>query len=124
RDRSNGETGATDGHTITIGGQTYAKGLGAHAPSEVDVYVGGQCSSFSSEVGLDDEVGNNGSVDFQVWADGTKVADSGIVQGTDSAKSLTADLTGASFVRLVITDGGNGNTYDHSDWAAAQVTCS
>jgi alpha-galactosidase len=124
RDRSNGETGAADGHTITIGGQTYAKGLGAHAPSEVDVYVGGRCASFSSDVGLDDEVGNNGSVDFQVWADGNKVADSGVVRGTDTAKSLTANLTGASFVRLVITDAGNGNTYDHADWAAAQVTCS
>src|SRR5262249_11845021 len=62
RDRSNGETGSNDGHTITIGGVTYAKGVGAHAPSEIDVYVGGQCSSFTSDVGVDDEVGSNGSV--------------------------------------------------------------
>jgi alpha-galactosidase len=123
RDRSNGETGASDGHTITIGGQTYAKGLGAHAPSEVDVYVGGGCASFTSDVGLDDEVGNNGSVDFQVFADGTKVADSGTVHGADSAKALTADLSGAKFLRLVITDAGDGNTYDHSDWAGAQISC-
>jgi alpha-galactosidase len=124
RDRSNGETGATDGHTITIGGQTYTKGLGAHAPSEVDVYVGKQCATFTSDVGVDDEVGNNGSVDFQVFADGTKVADSGVVRGTDAALHLTANLSGATFLRLVITDAGDGNTYDHSDWAAAQVTCS
>jgi alpha-galactosidase len=62
RDRSNGETGASDGHTITINGVTYTKGVGAHAPGELDVYVGGQCSSFSSDVGIDDEVGGNGSV--------------------------------------------------------------
>lgn len=30
KDRSNGERGATDGNVITIEGQTYAKGLGAH----------------------------------------------------------------------------------------------
>jgi alpha-galactosidase len=123
RDRSNGETGANDGKPITIGGQVYAKGLGAHAPSEVDVYLGGRCASFSADVGLDDEVGNNGSVVYQVWADGTKVADSGTVKGTDAPLPLSADLGAAKFVRLVITDAGNGNTYDHADWGAAQLNC-
>jgi alpha-galactosidase len=124
RDMSNGETRAGDGHPITIGGVTYAKGIGAHAPSEVDVYLGTQCTSFSSDVGLDDETGTNGSVDFQVWADGSKVADSGVVRGTDVAKHVAANLSGAKFVRLVVTDAGDGNSYDHADWAAAQVTCS
>jgi alpha-galactosidase len=123
RDMSNGETGAGDGHPITIGGQAYAKGVGAHAPSEVNVYVGTQCASFTSDIGLDDEVGNNGSVDFQVWADGRKVADSGTVTGADTAKHLTADLSGAKFVRLVVTDAGDGNSFDHADWASAQVSC-
>ncbi|HZC72296.1 MAG TPA: NPCBM/NEW2 domain-containing protein [Jatrophihabitans sp.] len=123
RDRSNGETGSTDGHTITINGVTYAKGVGAHAPGEIDVYVGGQCASFTSDVGVDDEVGDRGSVDFQVYADGKKVADSGVVRGTDAAVHLTADLSGASFLRMVLTDGGDGNSYDHSDWAAAAVNC-
>ena len=123
RDRSNGETGASDGHTITINGVTYAKGVGAHASGEIDVYVGGQCSSFSSDVGIDDEAGDNGSVVFQVFADGTKVADSGVRRGPDPAAHLTANLNGASFLRLVLTDAGDGNSYDHSDWANAQVTC-
>jgi alpha-galactosidase len=124
RDRSNGETGAHDGHPITLNGQVYAKGLGAHAPSEVDVYVGGKCASLASDVGIDDEVGSKGSVVFQVWADGAKVADSGLVSGADAAKHLNADVSGAKFVRLVITDGGNGNDSDHSDWAGAQLSCS
>jgi|BarGraNGADG00212_1021973.scaffolds.fasta_scaffold14486_1 alpha-galactosidase len=124
RDMSNGEQAAGDGHPITINGQTYAKGVGAHAPSEVDVYVGGQCASFSSYVGVDDEVGLNGSVVFQVWADNTKVADSGRMTGADPAKYVTANLSGAHFLRLVITDAGNGNTYDHADWASAALTCS
>ncbi len=123
RDRSNGETGANDGHTITIGGQTYAKGIGAHAPGEIDVYIGGRCSTFSSDVGVDDEVGDRGSVDFQVFADGTKAADSGTVTGAQGATHLNAALNGARFLRLVLTDAGDGNSYDHSDWAAARVTC-
>jgi alpha-galactosidase len=124
RDRSNGETGADDGHPITINGVTYAKGVGAHAPGEIDVYVGGRCTSFTSDVGIDDEVGNNGSVVFQVWADGDKVADSGVKTGADSSTHVTANLTGAKFLRMVLTDAGDGNSYDHSDWAAAEVTCS
>jgi alpha-galactosidase len=123
RDRSNGETGSADGHTITIGGQTYAKGVGAHSPGEIDVYVGGRCSAFTSDVGLDDEVGDRGSVDFQVFADGAKVADSGVVRGADAAKPLTAALPAPEFVRLVVADGGDGNSYDHADWAIARLTC-
>jgi alpha-galactosidase len=124
RDRSNGETGASDGHTITIGGQTYAKGVGAHANGEIDVYIGGRCSSFASDVGVDDEVGDRGSVDFQVFADADKVADSGTVRGADAAKPLTASIAGADFLRLVVTDSGDGNSYDHADWANARLTCS
>jgi alpha-galactosidase len=123
RDRSNGETGAHDGNPITIGGVTYAKGVGAHAPSEIDVYLGGNCTSFNSDVGVDDEKTAYGSVVFQVWADNAKVADSGLLTVNDPAKSLTADLRGAQFLRMVVTDGGDGNNSDHADWAAAAVTC-
>jgi alpha-galactosidase len=124
RDMSNGERDPGDGHAITIGGQAYAKGLGAHAPSEVDVYVGGACSAFAADVGVDDEVGDRGQVAFQVFADGAKVADSGNVTGADAATHLGAQLAGAQIVRLVVTDGGDGMNYDHADWAGAQLTCS
>jgi alpha-galactosidase len=122
RDLSNGETAAGDGHTLTINGVTYAKGLGAHAPSEIDFYLGGTCTSVSADVGIDDEVGSNGEVTFQIYADGGKVADSGPVTGADAAKHLTADVSGAQLLRLVIDPDG-ANTYDHSDWAAAQLGC-
>jgi alpha-galactosidase len=123
RDMSNGERAPGDGHPITLGGVTYPKGIGAHAPSEIDVYVGEACSTFTADVGVDDEVGDRGQVDFQVFADGEKVADSGNVTGADAATHLEASLSGAQFVRLVITDGGDGMNYDHADWAAAQLTC-
>ena len=123
RDMSNGEQAAGDGNPITIEGQIYAKGIGTNSPSEVDVYLGGQQCVFSSDVGVDDEVGLKGSVVFQVWADNTKVADSGLMTGADPAKYVTANLSGAQFLRLVVTDAGNGMNFDHADWADAQVTC-
>jgi alpha-galactosidase len=123
KDTSNGEQPAGDGHPITINGTVYKKGLGAHAPSTVEYYTAKKCTAFSADVGVDDEKTAKGSVTFEIWADGTKVADSGLLTTADAAKHLTADVTGATFLRLVVTDGGDGNDSDHADWADARLTC-
>ncbi|HEY7048024.1 MAG TPA: NPCBM/NEW2 domain-containing protein [Jatrophihabitantaceae bacterium] len=123
KDMSNGETAAGDGHPITIRGNIYPKGLGVHATSDIVYYLGGNCSSLRSDVGIDDETNGNGEVTFQVFAGDTKVADSGAVTGTSPAKTLTADLTGATWLRLHVDPDG-ANTYDHSDWAGPVLTCS
>jgi alpha-galactosidase len=123
-DRSNGESAAGDGKTITINGTTYAKGLGAHAPGVIEYYVASHCTSVTADVGLDDEKGNNGTATFEIWADGAKVADSGVMTNLMAAKPLQADVTGATLVRLIATDAGDGNNSDHADWANARVTCS
>nr|WP_234443472.1 NPCBM/NEW2 domain-containing protein [Streptomyces sp. NRRL B-24484] len=122
--RSNGETAPGDGRTLTIGGATYAKGLGTHATSTVTYYLGGRCTALSTDAGVDDEVGNNGSVDFQILADGVKVADSGTVTGSGAAVHLNAPLTGAYELTLQVGPADGGNAYDHADWAAPQLTCS
>ncbi|MFJ9469518.1 NPCBM/NEW2 domain-containing protein [Streptomyces caniferus] len=112
-----------DGHPLNIQGAPYAQGLGAHAYSEIAFDLGGSCSALTVDVGVDDEVGANGSVVFQVFRDDTKVADSGLMTVDQPAKRLTADLSGGSQLRLVVTDGGNGNDSDHADWGAPQITC-
>ncbi|MFW6693258.1 NPCBM/NEW2 domain-containing protein [Streptomyces sp. MAR4 CNX-425] len=123
RDTSVGEQAAGDGGPLTVGGETYAKGLGVHAVSDIGFYTGGECETFSAQVGLDDETGANGSVAFEVWADGAKVAESGVVTNDEAAQPLPADVADAQTVRLVVTDGGDGVDYDHADWADAQFTC-
>ncbi len=117
KDRSNGQTAAGDGKALTIGGQTYAKGLGVHANSSVTYALNGQCSTFTATVGVDDEVGNLGSVAFQVFADGAKLYDSGTVRGADGAKSVNVSVAGKKELKLVVTDAGDGLNYDHADWA-------
>ncbi|MER7564735.1 NPCBM/NEW2 domain-containing protein [Streptomyces sp. NPDC097941] len=123
RNTSNGESAAGDGHPITIGGVVYAKGLGVHAESSVEYYTGAACESVTAQVGVDDEKGANGTVAFEVWADGTKVASTGVLTNAMPAQPLTADVTGARLVRLVVTDGGDGIDSDHADWADAQLSC-
>ncbi len=57
KDRSNGEAGAADGRPLTLAGVVYPKGIGVHAPSEIRYNLTG-CSTFTTKVGLDDEVGS------------------------------------------------------------------
>ncbi|MFD0072234.1 endo-alpha-N-acetylgalactosaminidase family protein [Streptomyces sp. NPDC127166] len=123
RDLSNGETGTGDGTPLRIGGVTYAKGLGTHAPAKVRYYLGGRCTSLTAEVGVDDVQTTRGSVQFSVLADGTEKAKSPVLRAADPAWQLTADVTGASYVDLVVGDGGDGNGNDHADWGSARFHC-
>jgi alpha-galactosidase len=123
KDRSVNTRAAGDGRTLTIQGTTFAKGLGAHAVSDVTYHLGGKCSQLVVDVGIDDEVGDRGTVVFQIFRDATKVADSGATTGTTPAKRLTADLTGGTTLRLAVTNGGDDINYDHADWGNPQLTC-
>jgi hypothetical protein len=122
RDRSVGESAGGDGLPLTIGGVTYAKGLGTHAPASVQVYLGGRCTTFTAAVGLDDETTEPGSVTFQVQADGRTAYDSGVLR-PGPATPVTANVTGARLLTLAVTDAGDGKNFDHADWANARLTC-
>jgi hypothetical protein len=128
KDESNGESASGDGTIITLNGTSYPKGLGTHASSDVRFAIPANCTRFQSDVGVDDEVADTGSLVFQVWLNGVMTWDSGTMTGTTATKQVgTAtgiDVTGKQQLRLVVTDGGNGNGYDHGDWADARLSCS
>jgi alpha-galactosidase len=114
------------GNTLTLDGATYSKGIGTHAIGGHEFNLGGIASRFRSDIGVDDEVGTNGSVIFQVFADGTKIYDSGIMTGGSPKKTIDLDVTGVRRLTLGVTDTGNDvtgnrNSNDHSDWANALV---
>ncbi|GAA1678295.1 glycoside hydrolase family 2 TIM barrel-domain containing protein [Kribbella yunnanensis] len=123
RNRSNGEQGDSDGLPITIGGTTYPSGLGVHAESTVELYLGGHCTSFTADIGVDDEVGDAGSVQFEVVTDGTSRYTSPTLTGADPATPITIDTTNATTLRLKVGAASNGNAHDHADWAAATLHC-
>jgi hypothetical protein len=120
---SNGEIQPGDGHTITLNGVQYAKGLGVNAISDIAVYLGGNCSRFTATVGVDDEVGNSGSVTFSVVADGRTLSATPVLTGRSASVSIDQDVTGAQRLDLVTGDGGDGNGLDHADWADAKLVC-
>ncbi|MBD2752299.1 NPCBM/NEW2 domain-containing protein [Spirosoma sp. BT704] len=123
KDMSNGEAGAGDGRTITLNGQTYAKGLGAHSASSISYNLGGQYTQFITDMGLDDEMSSScGNVEFQIYVDGTLVYRSGNMNAATATKSVTLDVSGKQTLTLMITDGGDGSACDHGDWAGARLT--
>ncbi len=109
---------SVENRPISIAGQVFEHGLGTHAPAELVIDLKGSAAGFVSAVGVDDEA-PGGTVSFEIWVDGEKKADSGVMKKGDPAKVLHADLTGAKQLLLVVTDAGDGNTYDHADWAGA-----
>ncbi|MFC4456553.1 NPCBM/NEW2 domain-containing protein [Deinococcus sonorensis] len=125
--RSNGGRAANDGHPLTVGGKVYAKGYGVHANSELRYDLTGTgaiCTKFTVTVGVDDEVGNNGSVLFILETDnGDRLADSGILHGYDGAKTLSVSLIGRKTLTLRAFYAGDNTYYDHADWLNPQITC-
>jgi len=123
RDRSNGERGPDDGNRITLGTVRYERGIGAHAASRIVIDLAEPCSLFLADVGLDEEVGDRGSVEFQVWGDEDLLTSSGVVRGPQTFVPLAADISGVEQLMLVVTKAGDGNAWDHADWADARLAC-
>ncbi|HVK22094.1 MAG TPA: NPCBM/NEW2 domain-containing protein [Actinokineospora sp.] len=125
KDESNGGTGTSDGVPLKIGTTSYTKGIGAHADSAVHVYLGKACYRFEAKVGVDAEVGANGSARFQVYGDGVLLAYTDVLVGGGAPVSLSVPTKGFRTLELRATDGRtNGNSSDHVDWADAKITCS
>ncbi|MFB9994579.1 NPCBM/NEW2 domain-containing protein [Deinococcus oregonensis] len=127
RNASNGEQQAGDGKPLTLNGKIYAQGYGVHAGSELRFGLqgtgGAQCNNFTADIGVDDEVGSRGSVVFQVYGDGVKLYDSGVLTGNSATKRVNVGVAGRQELRLVVTDAGNGISSDHADWADPRLNC-
>ena len=111
-----------DGKTLSIGDQKFERGFGTHAESYLRIQLNGEAQKFSSWVGVDDEVkGQPASVEFIVIGDDKELWKSGLMRVGDAAKECSVDLTGVKVLELLVTDGGNGNDFDHANWANAKI---
>ncbi len=111
-----------DGHTMTIAGKTFDRGFGTHAESLLTILLNGKAKEFKANVGIDDEVkGHQPAAEFVVYGDGEKLWSSGVMHLGDASKQCSVQLAGVWKLQLVVNDGGNGNYYDHADWADARI---
>jgi alpha-galactosidase len=123
-DSSNGESAAGDGGKLSLHGSTYEKGLGVHGPSLIRYRLGQSCSRFRADIGIDDETEGQGSAQFELWADGAKLFDSGVLTPETTPMAVDVDISGRQELRLFVGIGDdNYYAHDHADWANARVVC-
>ena len=89
-----------------MNGSTFDNGQGTHAASRVVFARPEGCTAFYADVGLDDEVGDQGTVVFEGYGEGKLLATSGLVFATDEPVPLSADVSQVGRVALVVTPGG------------------
>jgi len=110
-----------DGKTLTIAGKTFERGFGSHSESRLTILLNGKATEFSALVGIDDEVaGHEPAAEFIVYGDNRKLWSSGVMHLGDAASPCSVKLTDVQKLELVVTDGGNGDYYDHVDWVDAK----
>jgi len=104
---------------LTIAGRRFARGLGTSSQTRIAYALDGGYRRFQSWVGADGAT--SPSVTFEVWVDGQKKWESGLMRRDDAAKWTDVDVTGARSLELVVGDAGDGITADHADWAGARL---
>jgi len=110
-----------DGRPFTIAGKTYERGFGSHAESLLTIILDGKATLFTALVGIDDEVkGQRPAAEFVINGDGKELWRSGVMHLGDEARPCSVKLDGVKKLELVVTDGGNGNYYDHVNWVDAK----
>lgn len=132
-----------EGGTLSIDGNTFSKGFAVHANSILLFALPEDAVKFTAHVGIDNtgsDQGSKSSVEFLVFNEdptlreettdrwnggnvtmkvdpGKQVACSDYICRTGTAQQeLEADITGAGKLYLVVTNGGDGLSYDHADW--------
>ncbi|MGW7413557.1 NPCBM/NEW2 domain-containing protein [Streptomyces sp. NPDC054863] len=113
---------SVDGNPLRLNGTAYAKGIGTHANGSLSYALNGAYSRFRSDVGVDDEVGANATVRFEVWGDGTKLYETpAVLTPTSPTRPVDVSIKGVRSLVLKVTDAGDGINSDHADWAGATL---
>ena len=109
------------GKPLSIAGSVYAHGIGTHAHSEIEYALKPEFHRFVAVVGVDDEMLNypEGSVVFEVWIDGRRMAQTAVMRPGEVACVDVNIPAGGKVIRLVAGDAGDGIDADHADWANA-----
>lgn len=121
RDMSNGGSASGDGKPLTVEGVSFAKGLGVAADSEVVYDLARRYDDFRVTLGMDDTTGARGSAVFEIWVDGVLEYTSPMMRGDTPGQFARVDVTGRSYLKLVVKNGGDGSAMDLANWADAHM---
>jgi hypothetical protein len=104
---------------LEIAGHTYSDGVGVDANSRLTYQLSGEFNKFVAEIGVDDASSRGSLVEFEVWADGHELYNSGAMT-EGQQQTVDVRLGGAQQLTLVTVNLGDPNNVE-ADWAAAHV---
>ncbi|MBO0867902.1 MAG: NPCBM/NEW2 domain-containing protein [Micromonosporaceae bacterium] len=111
------------GTPLAIHGVVYPHGLWANSIATIYYYLGGNCSRFTADLGLDDSVMGQGALDYQLYADGSKIYDSGVVRNATPTVHADVDVSGAHILELYVGEGNGTIQFGNADFGSPQLTC-
>lgn len=135
RNSSLGESAPRDGRPMSIGGYAgwtsgigVAPGNGINESATITINTRGDCEYFTAWVGVDDEVGWHGSVQFAVMVDGVYKHGvehhvSYVKRGGQQPEFMKVDVSGAQSIQLMVHNADQGNAWDHANWANPTLHC-
>ena len=116
------EDQSIDGDPLRIADHIYARGIGTHAETKIEVNVPRGYRRFVAEVGVDAQVRPDGpsSVKFFVYGDRSVLYESPVMGPKDLPRRVDVCVDEIHTLTLLSTDAGDGNNSDHADWADAK----
>ena len=119
-----------EGGPIYLQRHWFYKGIGVISRTEITVQLNKEFQKFQSHIGIDDIVRERfrnsaqligGSVIFQVFVDGLKKYDSGVVNWCDDAVMIEVDVAGKKEMKLVVDFADNAHVNDFANWGGARL---
>jgi hypothetical protein len=107
------------GQVLTVAGKTYDKGLGTHAPAEIQFELKGKAERFQCLVGADADGGVANQVVFVIQADGKVLFQSRMLTPTMSAVPVDLDVSGVQVLSLIAKGDGS---WDHANFLDVRFT--
>jgi alpha-galactosidase len=111
------------GGPLSIHGVVYPHGLWVNSVATLYYYLGGNCTQFTADLGLDDSDKGTGAVVYEFSTDGNQVYDSGVVTNTTPTVQATVNVTGAQVLELYVGEGNGTINYGNADFGSPQLTC-
>lgn len=118
------------GNPIRLGEQSYYKGIGVISRTEIEVNLDAQYKRFQSHIGIDTEIEElfqqnstlmGGSVIFQIFLDGKKHYDSGLITWNSKPLQVDIDIREKKKMLLIVDFGENAFGNDIANWAGARL---
>lgn len=113
------------GNRLKIGSVEYDRGLGTHADSRIIARFPKPVTTFSAQVGIDnnsDTGGRRGSAVFAVEAGGKEIYRSKTITGADAAERIDLTFEPTDTLTLITETTDDGPTCDQCDWCDAAAS--